>query len=502
MQQKLEQLEIRLREIFDLNAAGALLYWDQATYMPTGGNRGRARQLALLGRLAHERATDPELGKLIDELSSLEEQNDFDSYEASLIRVARRDFHRANKVPSDFAQRLAEHTSRSYEAWTQARPENDFSSMIPHLEKTLELSREFSEFHAPYEHIADPLIAESDYGMSTKSIRSLFDDLRSELVPFVDQVTAQPEPDRSPVLQPFDESRQLEFGKRIITDFGYDFDRGRQDKTHHPFMTKFSLGDVRITTRSKPNDLTEALFSTLHEAGHALYEQGIDPALEGTPLAYGASSGTHESQSRLWENLVGRSMGFWEHYYPQLQNQFPSQLAAVPLEAFYRAINAVERSLLRTDADELTYNLHVMIRFDLELKLLEGALPVEELADAWMARYKSDLGIEPPDHTDGVLQDVHWYAGPIGGAFQGYTLGNVMSAQILEAVQSDHPQVQAEVARGEFDALRGWLQANMYQHGRKFTADETIRRVTGKDLSIEPYIGYLRTKFGSLYELA
>lgn len=502
MQSKFKQLESRLREIFDLNAAGALLYWDQATYMPPGGNRARSRQLALLGRLAHERATDPELGDLIGELTSFEEQNDYDSYEASLIRVARRDFHRAVQVPSEFAHRFTEHTSQSYEAWTKARPESDFSIMVPYLEKTLELSREFSGFYAPYDHVADPLIAESDYGMSTESIKSVFGDLRRELVPFVEQLTSSDAIDRSPVTQEFDEGQQLAFGGRIIADFGYDFERGRQDKTHHPFMTKFSLGDVRITTRSQPDDLTEALFSTLHEAGHAIYEQGIDQSLEGTPLARGASSGTHESQSRLWENLVGRSLGFWEHYYPQLQNEFKAQLEDVDLEDFYRAINAVERSLIRTDADEVTYNLHVMIRFDLELALLEGSLDIADLADAWMARYQADLGIEPPDHKDGVLQDVHWYAGPIGGAFQGYTLGNVMSAQILDTVLDAEPGVRDEIKRGEFDTLRGWLQENMYRHGRKFTADETVNRVTGRELSIEPYLDYLRTKFGTLYDLS
>jgi len=272
--------------------------------------------------------------------------------------------------------------------------------------------------------------------------------------------------------------------------------------THHPFTTKFSLGDVRITTRVKEDYLGECLFSTLHEAGHAMYEQGINRDFEGTPLGTGTSAGVHESQSRLWENLVGRSRGFWQFFYPQLQAVFPSQLGAVPLEMFYRAINKVERSLIRTDADEVTYNLHVMIRFDLELALLEGRLAIGDLPAAWRERYQADLGIVPPADRDGVLQDVHWYDGIIGGAFQGYTLGNIMNAQFYEAALRAHPEIPAEIARGEFATLHNWLKTNIYQHGSKYTASELVESVTGQPLSIEPYIRYLRAKYGELYRIS
>ncbi|MDQ2996232.1 MAG: carboxypeptidase M32, partial [Chloroflexota bacterium] len=282
---------------------------------------------------------------------------------------------------------------------------------------------------------------------------------------------------------------------------GYDFERGRQDKTYHPFMTKFSLGDVRITTRVDPNDLGQALFSTLHESGHALYEQGINLEYEGTPLASGTSAGVHESQSRLWENIVGRSRGCWQFFYPRLQAAFPKQLGQVSLDTFYRAINKVERSLIRTDADEVTYNLHVMMRFDFELELLEGKLELRDLPEAWWERMKSDLGVTPPDDRDGVLQDVHWYAGTIGGAFQGYTIGNVLSAQFFEGATRVHPQIADEIAIGEFGTLQGWLKQNVYQHGRKYTAAELVERATGGPLSFEPYIRYLREKYGQLYSL-
>jgi carboxypeptidase Taq len=325
----------------------------------------------------------------------------------------------------------------------------------------------------------------------------LFAELRRELVPLVQAITAQPVADDSCLRQRFSEEQQLAFGRQVVERFGYDFARGRQDKTLHPFMTKFSLGDVRITTRVKADDLGDALFSTMHEAGHALYEQGIRREYEGTPLAGGASSGVHESQSRLWENVVGRSRAFWQFFYPQLQATFPAQLGGVTLDTFYRAINKVERSLIRTDADEVTYNLHVMIRFDLELALLEGQLAVRDLPAAWHERYRSDLGLTAPDDRDGVLQDVHWYHGGIGGAFQGYTLGNILSAQIFAAAG----KASAGIGQGEFGELRRWLTENLYRHGRKFSPPELIQKATGSPLQVAPYIAYLRRKYGELYRL-
>lgn len=496
-----EELKSHLASLQDLRAASSLLHWDQATYMPAGGAEARGQQMATLGRLAQERATDPRLGELLEELREFERDHDYDSLEASLIRVARRDYERAVRVPPEFLARAYEHSADAYHTWTRARPADDFDLVRPKLEKTLDLSREYAEFFPDREHLADPLIAERDYGITVSQLKTVFDELRAGLVPIVEAITAHPNVDRSPVLGRFDERTQREFGERVIRDFGYDFDRGRQGKTHHPFMTRFSTGDVRITTRFKKDDLTEALFSTLHEAGHALYEQGVDPDLNRTPLARGASAGTHESQSRLWENLVGRSLGFWQHYYPDLQSAFPSELAGIPLQDFYRAINAVERSLIRTDADEVTYNLHVLIRFNLELEMLDGELEIRHLPEAWRERYRSVLGVAPQDHKDGVLQDVHWFAGFIGGAFQGYTLGNIMAAQFFAAARDHEPETTVGIKHGQFEPLLSWLQENIYRHGRKFTANELLQRVTGRDLSVEPYLAYLRSKFGALYDV-
>ena len=498
---RLAELRRRLLEIGDLGSASAVLDWDQATYMPKGGAAARARQGATLDRLAHEKFTDPALGRLLDSLVSHAERQPEAADDARMIRIVRRDYDKAVRVPADFVAHWSEHGSASYDAWTRARPANDFAAMRPLLEKGLEFSRAYAEFMRPYRHIADPLIDDLDEGLTVESVRALFDALRAELVPMVRAIAEQPVADNSCLRADFPEAKQLGFGFLVIERFGYDLERGRLDKTHHPFCTKFSSGDVRITTRVKQDNLGEALFSTLHEAGHALYEQGVSAAYEGTRMGSGTSMGVHESQSRLWENVVGRSRGFWEHFYPLLCDAFPEHFGKVPLETFYRAINKVERSLIRTDADEVTYNLHIMLRFGLELDLLEGRLKVKDLPEAWRARFEADFGLTPPDDRDGCLQDVHWYGGRVGGAFQSYTIGNILSAQFYAAALKAHPEIPQQMAAGEFASLHGWLKQRLYRHGRKFRPDEIVRRATGKAMSIKPYMAYLRAKYGELYRL-
>jgi carboxypeptidase Taq len=496
---KFLQLKQRLQDIGNLNATGAVLGWDQATYMPPGGAAARGQQVALLSRLAHERLTDPAMGRLLAALQKYCESLPYDSDDAALLRATRREYDRATKVPAVFVAELNAHLAQTYTVWTQARPANDFARVLPLLEKTLDYSRRLANYFPGYDHLADPLIDFSDYGMKTATVRALFAQLRTELVPLAQRLTAHPPADDACLKQAYPEDQQLAFGMDIITRFGYDLQRGRQDKTHHPFATRLAHGDVRITTRVKEKDLSEALFSTLHEAGHAMYEQGVHPALDGLPTGHGASSGVHESQSRLWENIVGRSRGFWEYFYPRLQAAFPAQLRAVPLDTFYRAINKVEPSLIRTDADEVTYNLHVMLRFDFEIDLLEGQLALKDLPEAWHARFQQDFGRRAPDDRDGVLQDVHWHGGLIGGAFQGYTLGNILSAQFYTAALHDHPEIPDHIKHGEFSTLHGWLRDRLYQHGAKFTAPELIERVTGSPLTIAPYLAYLRNKYSELY---
>ena len=500
-EKKLAELKQRLLEIYDLDAASAVLSWDEATYMPAGGAVARGRQTATLRRLAHEQFVDPAIGRLLDDLEPYADGLPPEADDASLIRVVRRDFEKAIKVPADYVARANEHGSASYNAWTRARPANDFASIIPYLEKTIDLRREYAGFFAPYEHIADPLIDDADEGMTTALIRRLFTDLRRELVPMVRAVAEQPVADAGCLRARYPEVPQLEFGLSVAKRFGYDLARGRLDKTHHPFCTKFAAGDVRITTRVSDNDLGDALFSTLHETGHALYEQGVDAALEGTPLGSGASAGVHESQSRLWENVVARSHGFWSYYYPTLQRTFADQLGGVALDTFYRAINKVERSLIRTDADELTYNLHIMLRFDLEIELLEGRLRVKELPEAWREAMQADLGVTPPTDRDGCLQDVHWYSGALGGGFQSYTLGNILSAQFFAAATRAQPNIVHQIEQGEFGLLHAWLRDQIYRHGRKFKPNDLVVRATGAPLSMAPYLAYLRRKYGEIYQL-
>jgi carboxypeptidase Taq len=501
MQEKYSQLLERLHEINDIHMAAAVLSWDQTTYMPAGGAEARGRQLATLSRLAQEKFVDPAVGRLLDELQPWAESLPFDSDEAALLRVARRDYEQATRVPPAFLGEFYEHAARSYQAWSEARPANDFKRVQSILEKTLDYSRRLAGFFAPYDHIIDPLIDSADYGMRAATVSALFAELRRELVPLVQAITSQPEADDRCLRLLYPEAAQNEFGIEVARAIGYDFSRGRIDKTHHPFTTKFSLGDVRITTRFDEHYFGDAFFSTVHEAGHAMYEQGICREYEGTPLAGGTSSGVHESQSRTWENLVGRSRPFWQFYYPRLQAHFPAQLSNVPLDTFYRAVNKVSKSLVRVDADEVTYNLHIMLRFDFEMALLEGKLAVKDLPEAWNERVRADFGILPPDDRLGCLQDVHWYDGPIGGAFQGYALGNILSALYYSQALQAHPEIPVEIAQGRFETLRGWLVEHIYRHGRKYTAAELTERVTGGPIRIGPYMDYLKTKYGEIYAL-
>ena len=497
----LAELRGRLQEIDDLQRAKDVLDWDQSTYMPAGGAEGRARQMATLEKIAHTRSSDPDLGKLLENLQDTLDRFPAESDDAALIRVAQRDFDRATRVSTALMGEFANHIGISHSAWIAARPKNDWATMRPILEKTLELSRRYAECFPDAAHIADPLIDTGDEGMSVATIRPLFAELQSFLTPLVSAIATKPETDASCLHQRYPEDKQWAFGERIIRAYGYDFNRGRQDKTAHPFMTRFNWGDCRITTRFEEDFLNPGLFATLHEAGHALYEMGTDKSYDGSPLGTGTSSGVHESQSRTWENFVGRSLPFWKHYYPQLQEIFPQQLSHVDLTTFYHAINKVEPSLIRVEADEITYNLHVIIRFELECELLEGTLTIAELPEAWRARYQEYLGVSSPDDTNGVLQDVHWFAGPIGGMFQGYTLGNILSGQFNAAASQAIPNLHQQWETGNFEPLHTWLRENIYRHGRKYSTLELVKRVTGETIQLAPYQEYLTTKYSEIYGL-
>lgn len=495
-------LQQHLREIADIEAILAILSWDQTTYMPNGGAIDRGRQSATLQRLLHQKATIPELGELLDGLRNFEASRPYSSIEASIIRVARRDYQQRIAIPGEFTARLTEHQIKTYSDWSRAREANTFKLVRPALEQMLDLSLEFASFFPQAAHPADPAIARADPDLNTQQLRALFHQLRSQIRPLVDAIeTSSTTVHDALFQQEFNVAVQQEFCRKTIERIGYDFKRGRIDTTTHPFTVGFGPGDVRITNRAFSHDLRESIFSTLHEMGHGLYEQGIDPELSGTPLAAGASSGMHESQSRLWENIIGRSRAFWECCFPWLQGTFIRQLGKSSARDFYAAVNTVRRTARRTSADEVTYNLHIIIRFELELAMLEGQLAIADLPEAWNAAYQRDLGVTPQHDLDGVLQDVHWYADRIGGQFQGYALGNLIAAQLYETALRTHPEIPVDLERGRFSTLHQWLQSNIYRHGRKFSATELLERVTGRSLQVEPFIDLLRAKYGQLYHL-
>lgn len=497
MDKGLAELRARCLEIYDLYRAASLLSWDQMTYMPPGGAEARGRQIAMLQMMAHERSVDPALGRLLASMKPLEKKLEYGSDDASLIRVSRRQYEIATKVPVEWAHRFSKHQAESYEAWVKARPKNDFKSVLPYLDKTFQFAHEYADFFPGYEHPLDPLIDNYDYGLRAKKVMRIFKELRSELVPIVKKISNSDQVDDSMLKGDFPEEGQEAFGKMVAADLGYDFNRGRMDKTPHPFTTGFSLGDVRITTRYNRESLGDSLFSVIHESGHAMYEQGSDPKLEGTPLVGGSGMSMHESQSRLWENMVGRSRPFWKFYYPKLTKAFPSMKKG-NADDFYRAINKVEPSLIRVEADEVTYGLHIMVRFDIEMGLLDDKVSVKELPEVWNGRYSSDLGVEPPNNAMGVMQDVHWYTGLVG-YFESYALGNLLSAQIFNAALKKKPSIVSDIGKGKFNALHSWLNENIYRHGAKFTTTEVLEMNKLGDMQVAPFASYLKKKYGEIY---
>jgi carboxypeptidase Taq len=496
-----DELRTRLAQVSDLGRAVRLLSWDQQTMMPRGGAAARAEGLATLGRLAHDEFTSDEVGRLLDELRAYEDSLPAESDEASLIRVTRRDWEKARRVPGELRAEILRSGSIAQEAWLEARAESDFSLFLPHLERNVELKRRYIDCFEPADEPYDILLDDFEQGTTAAEVRTVFDRLKQELPPLVRSVAARADSvDGASLRGPFPADRQRELGLAIIRRFGFDEGSWRLDVAPHPFATCFSTGDVRLTTRYNEEDLS-SVFASMHECGHGLYEHGVDPALERTPLGRGVSLGLHESQSRLWENLVGRSRPFWQRFFPEVRAAFPAALNGTDEESFYRAVNRVGPSLIRVDADEVTYSLHVILRFELEQEIVNRTIDLPDLPEAWNAKMAEYLGVEVPDDARGVLQDIHWSGGTFG-YFPTYALGSVMSVQIWEAAGRAIGDLEAQIEAGEFGGLREWLRENIHRHGRKFTPKETLALAAGGPIDPEPYLAYLKAKAGEIYGLS
>lgn len=490
-------LRFHLATVADLKAAAAVLRWDQETLMPPGGSEGRALQLATLARLAHEHLVSDATRRLLDAAESAVRSDDPASDGAALVRMTRRDLDRASKLPAEFVAEKSRVAAVATHVWRDARQADDFGAFRPHLERIFELARREAEYIGYSGHPYDALADRYDPGTTARELEELFGRLIEVVVPLVRAIAARADAVDPRILDAeFGEAAQRTFALEIAQAFGYDTRRGRLDLSAHPFSTKFHRDDVRITTRFGRR--LSAVFGTFHESGHAMYSQGTAPALERSPLSDGAGAGIHESQSRMWENLVGRSRAFWEYAFPRFQQAFPAQLRSADAGQVYRAVNQVEPGLIRVRADEVTYNLHIVLRFELEKALLTKDLAVGDLPGAWNDKMRTYLGLTPPGDTDGVLQDIHWSSGLVG-SFPSYTLGNVASVQLFEAARRAHPSIPDDLRGGRFGTLYGWMREHVYAHGRKFLPSELLQRATGGPLTAEPYLAYLQEKFGELY---
>ena len=500
----LEPLINRLLEIRRIQSAASVLSWDQETYMPAGGGAARAEQIATLEGLAHEKLVSQEVETLLADWidpATGQAAAGWDEPSRSLLRETWRDFSRAKKLPSAFVIRLSRECSLAQQAWVTAREESRFSKFLPSLRTIISLKREEADYlgyrNSPY----DALLDTYEPGATIEQLAPLFTELRERLVVLLRKVQASGVAvDDTCLHQRFDQAKQIEFGRLVLVAMGYDFERGRLDLSAHPFTTSFHPTDVRVTTRVFEKDLPSCLFSCIHEGGHGLYDQGLDPRYYGSPLGESVSLGIHESQSRLWENCVGRSRAFWHCFYPILQQTFPQQLGTVPLDLFYAAINRASPSLIRVEADELTYNLHIMLRVEIEQALIENRVQPDDLPELWNEKMQSYLGIVPEQDAEGVLQDVHWSMGAFG-YFPTYTLGNLYAVQFFEQAKQELPQLEEHIAAGQLVPLRRWLEQKIHRWGRMFTPDHLARRVTGKGVSPEPFLRYLEGKYRELYQL-
>jgi len=488
----------RVREIYTARSVEALLDWDLETCMPPKSAEHRANQLALIAGFAHEKLTSDELGSLLEKLAGSPASDDFVA--ATNVREMRRMYDRAVKLPTDLVRRIARSVALAKEAWVKARKDSDYQRFAPHLQGLLDLKREVAERIGWKTEPYDALMDEFEPGAVAAEVHAVFEQVKKELVPLVAAIKDAPrQPDLSILERPCPVDKQKEFNRFIAEALGYDFQAGRMDISAHPFCTSTCPHDVRITTRYNERYMPSSLFGVMHEVGHALYEQGMDPQHAATPMADSVSLGIHESQSRMWENQVGRSRAFWRHFFKPLQQAFPS-LADVKLDDWVFAVNNVRPSLIRVEADEVTYGLHIMLRFDLERRMIRNELAVRDIPQAWNDNIRKLLGVTPKNDAEGCLQDIHWSGGTFG-YFPTYALGNLYAAQFFAQARQEMPDLEQQISRGELRPLRDWLREKIHRHGKRYRAGELVQAVTGRPLSHQPFVDYLNAKLRPLYGL-
>jgi carboxypeptidase Taq len=495
-----DELIKRVKEVSLIGSCEAVLGWDERTYMPPDGSKHRAEQLTLLSGMMHSKFTDPKIGELLSECEQSDLVKDPESFEAVNIREIRHQYDKRTKLPQDLVEELTKVTTLAQGEWVKARANKDFKAFLPWLEKVVALTKDKADAYGYENERYDSLLDDYEPGAKTLEVEETFSNLRDELVILLDKIKGAPKkPDVSIIERKYDVGLQRVFGESVAQAIGFDFNKGRLDITTHPFCSGFGPGDTRITTRYNPNRLNDALFGTMHETGHALYDMGIDQETHyGTPMGEANSLGIHESQSRTWENQVGRSKSFWKYFFPQAQRIFKDSLGNVTLDDFYGAINNVSPSYIRVEADEATYNLHILLRFELERGLMSGEIAPADIRDAWNERFKNYFGMEVDHDSNGCLQDVHWSAGYIG-YFPTYCLGNLFSAQFFAKAQEDLGDLDSQFANGNYSVFLQWLRDNIHIHGSRYRATDLVKRVTGQPLSYKPLIDYMTAKFADIY---
>ena len=491
-----EKYQSYMRKIADVNMSSAVLQWDQEIFMPPKGASFRAQQLASLAGIAHELTVKEEFGELLEKLNS---DTSLTDEQAKNVKESYKDYRKKKKYSTDFIELMSMTISESFQAWQIAKNNNDFDSFAPFLEKIVALKRRECSILGYKAHPYDALLNEFEPGATTKDISDLFEEVKKNLVDFVKDIAHSPQNDDSFMFYQYDSNKQWDFSLHLLRQMGYDFTAGRQDISSHPFTTNFNAFDVRVTTRVNINDISEIISTTIHEGGHALYEQGLKPENYGLPSSEFISLGIHESQSRLWENNVGRSLAYWKTNFPLLKEAFPENLRNVDVEKFYKAINIVKPSLIRTNADELTYHFHILIRFELEKALIEGSIEVKDLPELWNQKYKTYLGVNVPNNSHGILQDVHWSHGSFG-YFPTYSIGSFYAAQFFAKAQQDIKNLDKQMEEGNMIPLLDWLRENIHIHGKLFTAEELCVKITGEKLNFNYFMEYVRKKYSGLYE--